>query len=66
MNSVYVALIKTFFFFLNKHEITQNISDFCNHDNQIKQPSAILQKVTCSNDNIFLQTKVYMNNVYIA
>ena len=52
MNSVYVVLIQNFcvFFYTNKYSITESISDFCNHDNQIKhgnqtmETSAILQK----------------------
>ena len=48
------------------HEITKKNSDLCNHGNQIKQPFAILQEVTRSNENIFLQTKVYKNNAYIT
>ena len=65
MNSVYVVLIQNLcvcFFFskTNKYSITESISDFCNHGNQIKhgnqtmEPSAILQKkkMTFSNHNI--------------
>ena len=71
MNSVYVVLRKNvccyFVLKIQQHKITQNVSDFCNHGNQMNQPSAIMQNVKCSNENMFYKhKKTTLNNVYIA
>ena len=54
----YIVLIKKFFFFFNKHKITRKISDLCNHDNQIKQPSAISD--FCNHDNQIKQSSAIL------
>ena len=66
MNYSYSALMSNTCFSNAKNKITQNVSDFCNHDNQTMEPSAILQKNDIFKPNYLLTAHVYMNYAYNA